>query len=556
MRRPAAASPDSRDGAITSPYGGSDTAAVRRTSSPPWRPSTPPRSAMSWTGSGSWPASRPRRSARPPRRRPRPRDRRRGPRRRRRHDRRPPPAAAARRARRSRRPTDKGALVHRLSGRAWRSYVAHTNADVADPGRLRRARRAGSACDRRPCRCAPRGPRSRAGSARCAAAADPGRFADAWRPRAPADDGWGHPRRRRPRRAWSAPWRSAAAPVTTSWSTRARPGVDAYLTADLRHHPASEHLAGGGPALLDAAHWATERPWLATPGRRARRRRGRLRCRDRVSAPRHRPVDRRRPRHTDRRADKEVRREGRPAGPAPPARPAGDRHRARPARHRRRNLPELAELDRLARSCPRWRTSGSARPGRRRRPRPRHRPAGEGRRAGARPRGQRTRSGSTPAPARARELEALQHELASLNRRQGELEDAELELMEQREAAQADSTSVETRLAATPGPAASPRPRARRRAAEIDEEPRRARRRAAAARRRPAGATWSRSTRRSASRTGGIGAAAAARRPLRGLPAGARPVELDRHPRRPPADEVVRCEECRRILVRTAESGL
>jgi dinuclear metal center YbgI/SA1388 family protein len=39
-------------------------------------------------------------------------------------------------------------------------------------------------------------------------------------------------------------------------------GVDAYLTSDLRHHPASEHLAGGGPALLDAAHWATERPWL------------------------------------------------------------------------------------------------------------------------------------------------------------------------------------------------------------------------------------------------------------------------------------------------------
>jgi putative NIF3 family GTP cyclohydrolase 1 type 2 len=39
-------------------------------------------------------------------------------------------------------------------------------------------------------------------------------------------------------------------------------GVDAYLTADLRHHVASEHLAGGGPALLDAAHWATERPWL------------------------------------------------------------------------------------------------------------------------------------------------------------------------------------------------------------------------------------------------------------------------------------------------------
>ena len=41
-----------------------------------------------------------------------------------------------------------------------------------------------------------------------------------------------------------------------------RAGVDAYLCADLRHHPVSEHLADGGPALLDAAHWATERPWL------------------------------------------------------------------------------------------------------------------------------------------------------------------------------------------------------------------------------------------------------------------------------------------------------
>ena len=38
--------------------------------------------------------------------------------------------------------------------------------------------------------------------------------------------------------------------------------ADAYLTSDLRHHPASEHVANGGPMLLDAAHWATERPWL------------------------------------------------------------------------------------------------------------------------------------------------------------------------------------------------------------------------------------------------------------------------------------------------------
>jgi len=39
-------------------------------------------------------------------------------------------------------------------------------------------------------------------------------------------------------------------------------GVDAYVTADLRHHPASEHDEEGGPALVDAAHWATEWPWL------------------------------------------------------------------------------------------------------------------------------------------------------------------------------------------------------------------------------------------------------------------------------------------------------
>ncbi|WP_329409307.1 Nif3-like dinuclear metal center hexameric protein [Streptomyces sp. NBC_00704] len=41
-------------------------------------------------------------------------------------------------------------------------------------------------------------------------------------------------------------------------------GVDAFLTADLRHHPVSEFVAAGAHrplALLDAAHWATEWPW-------------------------------------------------------------------------------------------------------------------------------------------------------------------------------------------------------------------------------------------------------------------------------------------------------
>lgn len=42
--------------------------------------------------------------------------------------------------------------------------------------------------------------------------------------------------------------------------------ADAYITADLRHHPASEAreqaLLGGGPALLDVSHWASEWLWL------------------------------------------------------------------------------------------------------------------------------------------------------------------------------------------------------------------------------------------------------------------------------------------------------
>ena len=46
-----------------------------------------------------------------------------------------------------------------------------------------------------------------------------------------------------------------------------RAGVDVYVTADLRHHPASEHLAAGGPALIDAGHWASESVWLPLAAR-------------------------------------------------------------------------------------------------------------------------------------------------------------------------------------------------------------------------------------------------------------------------------------------------
>lgn len=47
-----------------------------------------------------------------------------------------------------------------------------------------------------------------------------------------------------------------------------RSGADVYLTGDLRHHPADEHLRHGGPALVDVAHWASESPWCADLARR------------------------------------------------------------------------------------------------------------------------------------------------------------------------------------------------------------------------------------------------------------------------------------------------
>jgi putative NIF3 family GTP cyclohydrolase 1 type 2 len=40
-------------------------------------------------------------------------------------------------------------------------------------------------------------------------------------------------------------------------------GADVFLTSDLKHHATSEQVAErGGLALIDAAHWATEAPWL------------------------------------------------------------------------------------------------------------------------------------------------------------------------------------------------------------------------------------------------------------------------------------------------------
>jgi putative NIF3 family GTP cyclohydrolase 1 type 2 len=48
-------------------------------------------------------------------------------------------------------------------------------------------------------------------------------------------------------------------------------GADVYLTADLKHHQSSEAVAErDGLTLVDAAHWATEQPFLRVLAQRLR----------------------------------------------------------------------------------------------------------------------------------------------------------------------------------------------------------------------------------------------------------------------------------------------
>ena len=144
--------------------------------------------------------------------------------------------------------------------------------------------------------------------------------------------------------------------------------------------------------------------------------------------------------------------------------------------------------------------------------------------------------------------------MASLNRRQTELEDAELELMEQRETAQATLDDVAARLTAAGERRAEAEARRDAALAEIDQGRGVQDRRADAARRRPAGRPGH-ALRQDPRGVGGLGAAL-----LRAGRCGGCRLELSGTDRArvkaAPPDEVVRCEECRRIMVRTAESGL
>jgi uncharacterized protein len=152
-----------------------------------------------------------------------------------------------------------------------------------------------------------------------------------------------------------------------------------------------------------------------------------------------------------------------------------------------------------------------------------------------------------------REIEGLQHELATLNRRQSELEDGELELMEQREEAERTLGEIKNRLAA----AGEKRDAAERRRdetyAEITKEAEfKTSSRAPLAADLPADLVTLYDKIRLES---GLGAALVRSGRCGGCRIELYGADLSRV-KTAPADEVVRCEECRRIMIRTAESGL
>ncbi|MEU5552745.1 MULTISPECIES: zinc ribbon domain-containing protein [unclassified Micromonospora] len=153
----------------------------------------------------------------------------------------------------------------------------------------------------------------------------------------------------------------------------------------------------------------------------------------------------------------------------------------------------------------------------------------------------------------ARELEALQHELVSLNRRQSDLEDAELELMEQRETAQSTLDGVEQRLTEVRERRAATEQRRDEALAEIgrEEEFKRSARQPLAGD-LPGDLVQLYDKIRADT---GLGAALLTAGRCGGCRLDLSGADLARIRKTDP-DEVVRCEDCRRIMVRTNESGL
>jgi predicted nucleic acid-binding Zn-ribbon protein len=153
-----------------------------------------------------------------------------------------------------------------------------------------------------------------------------------------------------------------------------------------------------------------------------------------------------------------------------------------------------------------------------------------------------------------KELESLQHEVATLDRRQATLEDELLEVMEQREDLDVQAAQLAERRAELDTQRETAEHSRDQVFGEIDaalEQRRADRERVAAGLPADLLALYEKVRQQ----TGGVGAAALRQRRCEGCR-----IELSGHDlaaaRSAAADDVLRCDNCRRILVRTAESGL
>ncbi|CAN3980390.1 Nif3-like dinuclear metal center hexameric protein [Kitasatospora purpeofusca] len=159
--------------------------------------------------------------------------------------------------------TFKGRVVHTLIRAGVALHVAHTNADHADPGVSDALAEAVGVTVTGPLVPDPTDPLGRRGTGRVGLLEPPLPLA-AFAARVAA----GLPATAAGVRVSGDPNRLISRVAVCGGSgdslfaeVRAA-GVDAYLTADLRHHPASEAAEAAPVALVDAAHWATEWPWL------------------------------------------------------------------------------------------------------------------------------------------------------------------------------------------------------------------------------------------------------------------------------------------------------
>ncbi|MEU3183043.1 C4-type zinc ribbon domain-containing protein [Streptomyces sp. NPDC006923] len=164
---------------------------------------------------------------------------------------------------------------------------------------------------------------------------------------------------------------------------------------------------------------------------------------------------------------------------------------------------------------------------------------------------QRLDSGAVTSP---KDLENLQREIVSLAKRQGDLEDVVLEVMERRESAQERVAELTERVASVQAKVDDAVARRDAAVAEFDLEAA-----SVAKEREVVGASIPADLLKLYEKLrvqqGGVGAARLYRRRCEGCQLELNITEVN-DVRAASADTVLRCENCRRILVRTADSGL